>query len=122
MPLLIFHTLQYGFIPDAVGRLETHKGVLTDSFMRCFLRLLCTGLMSLLQGPGRPVCAQFALEVLDSYLSGAACTPTLRALDCVTFLAGSGSDVLAHYHGIGQSCSGSVDGSSHACVANAVAH
>ena len=31
MPLLIFHTLQYCFIPDAVGRLEAHKGVLTDS-------------------------------------------------------------------------------------------
>ena len=35
--------------------------------MWCFLRLLCTGFVSLLQWPDRPVCAQFALEVLNSY-------------------------------------------------------
>ena len=68
MPLLIFHTLQYSFIPDAGGRLEARRrGILTDSFMRCFLQRLRTSLMSLPQGPDRPICTQFPLEVLNSY-------------------------------------------------------
>ena len=61
-------SLQYSFIPDAGERLEARKGGYWPiHYMRCFLRLLCTGLVSLLQGPDRPICAQFALEVLNSY-------------------------------------------------------